>query len=122
MFSIFPFLLTFAGIAPFIIRISFGITTIYIAYKKLINKDQCITKQLKLFNTIEIILSIFIIIGLFTQLIALVYAIIFAIKLIHKASKKALLSDGINYYLLLFIMALSLVFTGAGLIAFDLPL
>jgi uncharacterized membrane protein YphA (DoxX/SURF4 family) len=59
---------------------------------------------------------------LWTQLAALLNAVILVIKLGIKAREKKLLSDGINYYILLLAMAVSLLFTGPGLFAFDLPL
>ena len=47
---------------------------------------------------------------------------ILVIKLGFKAREGKLLSSGINYYILLLAMAISLMFTGAGFLAFDLPL
>ena len=86
------------------------------------NKGTSSGSNAKGYGAVEILISIFLIIGLFTQLAALLNAIILVIKLGFKARDKAFLTDGINYYILLLVMAVSLIFTGPGFFAFDLPL
>ncbi len=122
MLSIFPSLLAFEDIGPFIIRLILGITLAYFGYRKVVNRGHSSGSNSKLYGGVEIVISIFLIIGLFTQLAALINALILVIKLGHKIKDKAFLSDGINYYVLLLTMALSLIVTGAGAFAIDLPL
>lgn len=120
MLSIFPSLLAYEQIGPFLIRLILGITLAYFGYRKIIMKGTSSGSNAKAYGAVEIIISVFIIIGLFTQLAALLNAIILIIKLGFKMRDKAFLSDGINYYILLLVMAISLIFMGPGFFAYDL--
>lgn len=122
MLSTFPSLLSFGEYAPFIIRIVLGFTLAYFGYMKFKGKGSSSGSNTKVYGVAEIIISILIIIGLFTQVAALLNVVILIIKLGHKVQEKALLTDGVNYYILLLAMAVSLVLTGPGVLAFDLPL
>jgi uncharacterized membrane protein YphA (DoxX/SURF4 family) len=68
------------------------------------------------------VIGIFFFIGFLTQLAALIAVALLGTKLISKIRAKAFLTDGVNYYLILFIISLCLLFSGAGFMAFDLPL
>lgn len=122
MLSIFPSLLSYQELSPFLIRLVLGITLAYFGYRKIKGRGQSSGSNSVLYGAVEILVSIFILIGLYTQLAALINVIILAIKLAFKARNKQLLTDGINYYILLLVMAISLMVTGAGWWAFDLPL
>ena len=120
--SIFPSLLSWNQLAPFLIRITVGITLAYFGYQKTRNKGQSSGSNSFTYGIVEIVIAAFLIVGLYTQLAALVNALILIIKLAAKAKGKALLTDGINYYILLLVMCLSLLVTGAGMFSLDLPL
>jgi uncharacterized membrane protein YphA (DoxX/SURF4 family) len=120
--SLFPSFLTYAQVGPLLIRLVLGITLAYFGYEKIKNHGTSSGSNSRLYGAIEIFISIFLIVGLYTQLAALLNAIILVIKLGFKINDKKFLSDGVNYYILLLIMAISLLFTGAGFWAFDLPL
>lgn len=122
MLSTFPSLLAYSAIGPFIVRVILGITLAYFGYRKTIDRGSSSGSNSKAYGVVEIIISVFLIIGLFTQLAALINALILIIKLGHKISDKAFLTDGVNYYILLLTMAISVMFMGAGAFAFDLPL
>lgn len=122
MLSIFPSLLAFEGFAPLIIRLVLGITLAWFGYQKVKGRGKSAGSNSLAYGIVEMLIAIFIIIGLFTQVAALLNVLILIIKLGHKVQEKAFLSDGINYYVLLLAMALSLVLTGPGILAFDLPL
>ncbi len=122
MLSLFPSLLTYEQLSPFILRIVLGVTLAYFGYLKLMGKGQSSGSNTKIYGAVEVITAAFLVIGLYTQLAALINAVILAIKIIFKARDKKLLTDGINYYLLLLAIAVSLIFTGAGWFSFDLPL
>ncbi len=122
MLSLFPALLTYQQFGPFIIRLVLGITLAYFGYEKIRRRGTSSGSNSVLYGAVEIFIAIFLIIGLFTQLAALLNAVILVIKLGFKARDRKFLSDGINYYILLLVMAVSLLFTGAGFFAFDLPL
>ena len=122
MLSLFPSLLSWSQISPLIIRLTVGITLAYFGYMKIRGRGESSGSNSVTYGWIELFVSIFLIIGLFTQLAALVNAIILIIKLGFKARDGKLLSDGVNYYILLLVMCVSLMVTGAGFLAFDMPL
>ena len=76
----------------------------------------------KIVAIIEAVVGILLLIGLWTQLAALVVILDLIIRLIRKIKNRSFLSNGVNYYLILLVMAISLLVTGAGFLAFDLPL
>ena len=122
MFSFFPSLLVLQQLGPFFIRIALGLTFLYFGYKILKEQNQVSTTGSKIYGGIEVVLGISLIIGLYTQLSALIITLFLVIKLIYKIKSKSFLSDGVNYYILLFAMSLSLLVMGAGFLAFDMPL
>lgn len=120
--SLFPYLLTYEQLAPFVIRIVLGITLAYFGYQKIKGRGKSSGSNSIVYGASEIIVAVFLVIGLFTQLAALINAIILVIKIGYKIRDKAFLTDGINYYVLLLAMAIAVIFSGAGFLAFDLPL
>ena len=120
MLSLFPSLLSYSQFSPFIIRITLGVILVYFAYKAFRDCPQ--NTKAKIIGVVEGISGILISIGLWTQLAALIIAIDLVIRLADRIRNKSFLTDGVNYYLLLLVLALSLLVTGAGKLAFDLPL
>ncbi len=119
MLSLFPSLLSFELLAPFLLRLTLGAILLHWAYGRIKRRQAPHTTTLGL---VEGVLGIFLVIGLFTQLAALVALIIFLVYLIQKIRTKSFFTDGVNYYFLLFIISLSLIFLGAGAFAIDMPL
>lgn len=120
MLSLFPSLLTYQMLSPLLVRLVLGAIIIHLAYKVL-RHGHLDTKN-KILAYFEVLLGILLVIGLFVQGAAIFVALIFLIRIIGKIQKRAFLSDGINYYLILFVLALTLLVSGAGFLAFDLPL
>lgn len=120
MLSLFPTLLSCQQLSPLLIRLTLGIVLLYWAYLGLKDHKQSIAK--KVGDVIEIIVGILLIIGLWTQAAALVAAIGLLVCIISKIQKHAFLTNGVNYLLILLILAISLVVTGVGWYGFDLPL
>ncbi len=120
--SLFPYLFTFEQAAPFILRIVLGITLAWFGYQKIQQRGESSGSNSILYGAVEIIVAIFLIIGLYTQLAAIINIGILLIKLGHKVRSKQFLTDGINYYILLLAMAVAVTLMGAGWFAFDLPL
>ncbi len=118
MLSIFPKLLIFEGFTPFLLRLTLGLVFILWSYKKI----KSIDKKILAWGVFEGVIGVSFIIGFLTQLSALISAVIFGVKLIQKIRQKAFLNDGVNYYLILFVISITLLISGAGLIAIDLPL
>ncbi len=120
MLSIFPDLLAWQMISPLIIRLTLASIFIYWSYKTIFKSSPDIRQ--KIVSLIEAVAGILLFVGLWTQLAALVLAIDLAVRLYKKYSSKALFTDGINYYFILLILAISLLFTGPGFASIDLPL
>lgn len=119
MFSLFPNLLALEGFAPFLLRLTIGAVFALWAYGKL--KKRASSQDTGL-GVVEAIIALGLILGSYTQLAALAAAVILGARLVQKIQKKAFLTDGINYYLILFIISVTLLLTGPGFLAFDLPL
>ena len=119
MLSIFPSLLAFEGFAPFLLRLTLGGIFIFWAYGKLKKRTTNLNTS---FGVLEALVGISLIVGFLTQISAMISAIIFIVRIFQKINAKSFLTDGVNYYLILLIISVCLLFTGAGFIAFDLPL
>lgn len=122
MLSLFPSFLTYGLVAPFIIRITLGATLAYFGYRKVVNSGQSTGSNTPTYGALELVIALFLIVGFYTQLAALLNVVILLIKLGFKVKQGAFMSSGVNYYVLLLAMALSLLFSGPGFLAFDLPL
>jgi len=118
MLSLFPFLLPFGVFAPFFLRLVLALVVLRFGYVH-IQKKQHVPV---IFGMIQSVAGILLAIGLFTQVAALILVIIFGLLLLKQIANKAFLTDGVNYYLLLFVIALSLLVSGPGAFAFDYPL
>jgi len=116
-FSLFPSLLAYQQVGPLIIRVVLGLTLAYFGYEKILGRGQSSGSNSRTYGAVEIFISLFLIIGLYTQLAALLNVVILVIKIGLKFKEDKLLSAGINYYILLLAMAVSLLFTGAGFLA-----
>ena len=148
MLSVFPTLLSYSLAGPFILRIVLGATLLWFSYQKISGKisfkNQAVSSQKQdaansastgssntahkssaltfWYGLVEGVLAILILIGLFTQIAAVLISILLIAHLAYKLKKGALFTDGVNYYVLLLAIALSLIVSGAGFYAFDLPL
>lgn len=135
MLNIFPSFLDFGLLAPLILRAVVGILFLRFGLKKLSPKHGtvCVThfQNLGISNTktlvplvgvIEVLGGLSLILGIYTQIGAMVLGLISIITYTLMKSKKATLSHSQDFYFLLFIINLTLLITGAGVYAFDLPL
>ncbi len=122
MLSILPPLLAFGGFSSLLLRLTLGLVFVLWGHKAY--KEYKIAKSNKkvAFYLFLDAVGILLIIGLLTQLATLVATIYLGIMVGHKIKAKAFLTDGVNYYLILLIISISLIFSGAGYFAFDLPL
>ena len=117
--TILPWLLNYPQVAPLILRIILGVTLVYFGFRKISGTGQSSGSNSNAYGATEIVIGAFLIMGLFTQLAALLNAIILVIKLAIKIKEKKFISDGINYYILLLAMAASLLFLSSGYLAID---
>ena len=134
MLSVFPNLFTYSEIAPLILRLAIGIIFLELGYLKL-GKERSSwgmffqtihfkPSQLfvSLLATIEIVAGSFLVVGYLTQVAALVMAIILFAEAYVEFRDSAILKRDVVFYTLLLVICVSLLFTGAGAFAFDLPL
>lgn len=138
MLTLFPSLLTYQLLAPFLLRLILGALFIKYGYYKiftdhssvkilgLINKNQT-PSSAKIFSkamgVVEAICGAMLVVGLFTQLAAGIIALLMIAALAIKViSKDEILKDDYDFYFLCLGIALSLIFLGAGIFSVDLPL
>lgn len=112
-----PFLLDFSFYAPLLLRLTLGIYVLAIGFSV---KSELTPLQM-IYRGLFIIAGITLIIGLYTQISAILVAVLMIISLSHQSMRLTYELNRAELSLLL-IIALSLVLTGAGAFAFDLPL
>lgn len=120
MLSLFPNLFQYELVAPFLIRITLGAIFLHWAYREMKNSTPGSSK--KLIAILEAVAGVLLIIGLWTQGAALFLGLDLLVRLYGKLTKRSLLTDGVNYYLILLILSIALLVMHAGMWAFDLPL
>lgn len=134
MLNPFPELLAFGLVAPFLIRLAIGVIYIRFGYHKITTERE--TKRhffeqiglrpgilfVWIVGLIELVGGLMILIGFYTQIAAIVLSIIMLGAMLIKLRRPQLLHGGLSFYILLLIATCSLVLSGAGAFAFDLPL
>ena len=135
MVSVFPQLLAFSLLAPFILRIAVGVAFIALGAKHFGRSVPSMRAELAqifpwagsfalLLGVAEVALGILLLAGLWTQIAAIV-AGVGALKLAyfkHRFSFTIVTPFSIGTYILLAVISFSLLLTGAGFFALDLPL
>lgn len=134
MLNTFPGLLTFSLLAPLILRVVLGLVFINLGYIELTSEkkrwvaffETVRLKPAKMFviimGLVEIIGGISLIAGFSTQIAALTFSIVTFGEFYVEYREETLLKRDIIFYLLIFTISLSLLFSGAGIFAVDLPL
>ena len=117
MLSLFPSLYQYELVAPFLIRIVLGGVFLHWAYREMKTSSSGSTK--KLLGIVEGIVGLLLIIGFWTQGAALLGLIDLFIRTFERMQKRAFLTDGVNYYLILLVLAISVLVWGAGIFGFD---
>lgn len=133
MLNPFPDLLTFGLIAPFLLRGAVGLMFVNAGIKKLQRKSwvTALFERLHLIpassyavalGVIEVVSGLLLVVGLFTQIASLAALVVSAFMLREKNKHPAETPGSRGVFLLLCIISLSLLFSGAGFLAFDVPL
>ncbi len=134
MLSIFPELLVYSLFAPFILRLGLGFVFIRFGGLALSSDRHRLTDSFEsahlnfpgffaaILGIIELLVGLSLILGLYTQIGALVAGAISLILLISKLWGKPFGTEGALFDFVLLSISLSLMFSGAGFLAFDLPL
>ena len=134
MLNSFPELLDFGLIAPTILRIALAFVLANLGAAKLKYEKAAFIHSFEFLSTkgapaltkmlgwTQIILGVMFFFGIYTQIAALVTVLITFCELIIEYAYEDILKRSLVFYLLIFAIALSLLFSGAGRFAFDLPL
>lgn len=134
MLNTFPFLLSFGILAPTFLRIFAGLFFARFGWLKLtrsrrskidffekIGLKPAVT-FLWVVSIIEIVVGVMLVVGFLTQIAAMMASLIMLACIFIKMKDVTALPNSLDFYILFFIVFISLIFTGAGLFAFDLPL
>ena len=132
-FNLFPSLFSFSLIAPFILRVVIGFIFLNLGYLKMTKEKPGWVGSLHilgikpagffagLLGVVEAVGGLLLIAGAFTQLTALILGIISLSELLIEYKEESILKRDMVFYLLLSAICASLLLTGAGLFAIDIP-
>lgn len=134
MLNTFPSLLTYSWYAPLILRLVLGLILIDVGLLKFRGERRDwitlfsayrITPArmfVSLYGALQTAAGVLIAIGLYTQIAALAVVILSGIEFYIEYTEGGVLKRDITFYILIFAIAASLLLTGAGAYARDLPL
>lgn len=134
MLNPFPELLTYSLMGPFILRVVLGVIIAETGVLKFRSeRDRWIASfealhlkpadiLVSILGFVEIIGAVGLILGLYTQIAALIFVVVYGLELYVEYKEEQVLKRDIVFYLLMFTIALSLLLTGAGAYAYDIPL
>jgi uncharacterized membrane protein YphA (DoxX/SURF4 family) len=133
-FNLFPELFSFSLIAPFILRVVLSLVFLNLGYLKLSRERPGWIGSFNILNIhpagfftsllgiIEIIGGGLLLAGAYTQLTAMILGVISLVELFIEYREESILKRDFVFYLLLTAICASLLLTGAGLWAVDVPI
>lgn len=134
MLNPFPELLMYSTLAPLVLRVVVGLIFIDLGLLKFGREK---TRWLASFDTLalrpadffvpvyallQVVGGVLLIVGLWTQVAALAFVIFTGLELFVEWRAQEVLKRDLVFYLLIFVISLSLLLTGAGAFAIDIPL
>jgi len=134
MLNPFPELLTYSFFAPFILRVVVGLIFVDLGMLKFRGeKERWLASfetlnlrpadlLLSLYAALQIIGGIMLLVGLWTQVAALAFVIFTGTELYIEWKAREILKRDLVFYALIFAISLTLLLTGAGAFAIDIPL
>ncbi|MFA5001286.1 MAG: DoxX family membrane protein [Candidatus Paceibacterota bacterium] len=128
MLSLFPALLDFGSIAPLLLRLALGGTFLSYGLRELIRpqtpapNSSLSPRLIRLIGAWESLLGALLVVGLFTQIVALLIGLELLGYLVIRFKDKAKMPISADYLFVMLAIAISLMLLGSGLFAFDLPL
>lgn len=117
MLNPFPELLIYSMLAPFILRVVLGL--VYLDLGVLNWKK---SGKMKVLGLVEVIGAAMLFFGVYTQYAAILFILIGGISFYIEYKDASILRRDIVFYLLVLAISISLLLTGAGAYAKDLPL
>lgn len=134
MLNPFPELLTYSLMGPFILRVVLGLIFLDLGLLKFRSeKSRWIASfqslhlhpadiLVSIYATLEVVGALMLGFGLYTQIAALAFIIFTALEFYIEYKDAYILKRNIVFYLLVLAISASLLLTGAGTFAFDIPL
>ncbi|MFA5022889.1 MAG: DoxX family membrane protein [Candidatus Paceibacterota bacterium] len=127
MLSLLPSLLDFASLAPIFLRAALGGTFLGYGLRELFKPKYLPEAGLsanlaRIVGLWESLIGALLIVGLFTQIVALLAGLELLGYLFLRLKNKAKMPIPIDYLFVMLAVCISLMLLGPGLIAFDLPL
>lgn len=134
MLNPFPELLNYALLAPFLLRVILGLIFIDLGMLKFKSEKRRWMASFEtlhirpadffvpLYGFLQVVGGLLLLAGLWTQVAALGFALFTFAELYVEWSASTVLKRDLTFYLLLFVISLSLLLTGAGAYAIDIPL
>jgi len=130
----FPDLLTYSVLSPFILRVVLGFIAMNLGYLKFGREKEAWRKLFETINfqparyfvkiiaLIELVGGFMLILGYYTQITAMVFALVFFCEMVLEYRDESLENRNLPFYILMFVISLSLIFSGAGAFALDIGL
>ena len=134
MLNPFPELLNYALLAPFLLRVVLGLIFLDVGMLKFRSEKGRWLATFEalgirpadffvpVYGFLQIAGGLMLLLGLWTQVAALAFVIFTGIELYIEWAEGDVLKRDLTFYLLVFVISLSLLLTGAGAYAFDIPL
>lgn len=134
MLNPFPDLLTYAMLGPFILRVVVGLIFLDLGLLKFrsekrtwLNSFEALGLRpadlfLSLYALLQVVGGLLLLAGLWTQVAALGFVIFTGIEVYVEWTAREVLKRDMVFYILIFTISLSLLLTGAGAYAIDIPL
>jgi uncharacterized membrane protein YphA (DoxX/SURF4 family) len=134
MLNIFPDALTYHQLAPLLLRVILGLLFVNLGYLELAKEAKRWERTFevlrmaparfwsKALGIVEVLGGLLLIVGLYTQGAALVLALISLAEAYVEQRTPEVIKRGLVFYILLSVISVSLILTGAGFLAFDIPL
>ena len=122
MLSLLPDLLDFSALAPVLLRVALGGTFLGYGLRELFKPRYLPPNLARIAGVWDSLIGGLLIIGLFTQIAALLAGLELLGYLFLRLKDKTKMPIPIDYIFIMLAIAISLMLLGPGLLAFDLPL
>jgi len=134
MLNVFPYLLSLQLLAPFVLRVAVGLIFLGLGWLEVAKQRQ---ERAAFFDNLglrpgiifvwfigilELVAGGFLVVGFLTQAAALFAVLVSAAVLALKKKHPAVIRNSYGFLILVLLISISLLFSGAGFWAFDLPL